>query len=278
MRVPASAIRRRYDASKTLGWQHLAGRPSSSQVQRADIPDDLADVAHAWTLRPPSREELTDVAMRTLADFHARGFSIRITRGELRELADSLSGMTIRRAERIIQRAVVDDGQFDANDLTRVRTAKAAILNQDGVLEIIESHPGSLADIGGLDDLKDWLMLREPVFRGTSDQPGLDLPKGILLTGVPGCGKSLVAKTIAATWGVPLILLDPGRLYSKYVGESEQRLIAALQTIEAMSPVVVWIDEIEKGFANSDSDGGVSKRILGRSCAGFRTANPRSSQ
>ena len=91
----------------------------------ADIPEDLAEVAHAWTLRPPGRDELTEIAMRTLADFHARGFPIRITRGDLRELADSLSGMTVRAAERIIQRAVVDDGQFDARDLVSVRTAKA---------------------------------------------------------------------------------------------------------------------------------------------------------
>jgi SpoVK/Ycf46/Vps4 family AAA+-type ATPase len=179
------------------------------------IPSDLANVAHAWTLRPPDREELAAVARRTLADFHARGFPIRITRGEMRQLADSLSGMTIRSAERAIQRAVVDDGTFDARDIAAVRTAKAEILNQDGVLEIIESHAGSIDDIGGLDDLKRWLRLRKPVFQGTSNIPGLDIPKGVLLTGVPGCGKSLVAKTIAATWGVPLILLDPSRLYSK---------------------------------------------------------------
>ena len=94
--------------------------------------------------------------------------------------------------------------------------------------------------------------------------PGLDPPRGVLLTGVPGCGKSLVAKTLAHTWGLPLVLLDPSRLYSKYIGESEQRLSAALSTVEAMAPAVLWIDEIEKGLASSgDADGGVSKRLLG---------------
>ena len=229
----------------------------------AVIPDDVAAIGHAWTLRPPSREELTELATRTFADFHTRGFSIRITKGELRQLADSLSGMTIREAERIIQRAIVSDGRFDSSDLAAVRTAKAEILNQDGVLEVIEAKVGTMSDIGGLKELKGWLDLREPVFRGTTTDSVLDLPKGILLTGVPGCGKSLVAKTIASSWGVPLILLDPSRLYSKYVGESEARLNSALQTVEAMSPVVVWIDEIEKGFASGDSDGGVSSRILG---------------
>jgi SpoVK/Ycf46/Vps4 family AAA+-type ATPase len=94
--------------------------------------------------------------------------------------------------------------------------------------------------------------------------PGLDPPRGVLLTGVPGCGKSLVAKTLANTWALPLVLLDPSRLYSKYIGESEQRLNAALSTVEAMAPAVLWIDEIEKGLASSgDADGGVSRRLLG---------------
>ena len=225
------------------------------------IPAEIANIAHAWTLKPPNRDELADLAKRTLSDFHARGFPIHITKGELGQLAGSLVGMTLRESERIIQRAVVSDGRFDAKDLAGVRATKAEILNQDGVLEIIEAHDGTFEDIGGLEDLKEWLMLREPVFRGI--HTGVDLPKGILLTGVPGCGKSLVAKTIASAWGVPLILLDPARLYSKYVGESESRLNSALKTIEAMSPVVVWIDEIEKGFAHSESDGGVSMRILG---------------
>jgi SpoVK/Ycf46/Vps4 family AAA+-type ATPase len=93
---------------------------------------------------------------------------------------------------------------------------------------------------------------------------GIDPPRGVLLTGVPGCGKSLIAKTLAATWGRPLVLLDPSRVYRKYVGESEQRLESALRTVEAMAPVVLWIDEIEKGFASGgDGDGGVSSRLLG---------------
>ncbi len=127
---------------------------------------------------------------------------------------------------------------------------------------MISAGPRTLDQIGGLEELKKWLRLRGSVFKGEAGTEGLDLPKGVLLTGVPGCGKSLVAKTIAGTWGVPLILLDPSRLYSKFVGESEQRLASALQTIDAMSPAIVWIDEIEKGFATGE-DGGVSRRILG---------------
>ena len=93
---------------------------------------------------------------------------------------------------------------------------------------------------------------------------GIEPPRGVLVTGVPGCGKSLVAKTLARAWDLPLVLLDPARLYASYVGESEQRLRDALRTLEAMAPVVVWIDEIEKAFdAGRASDGGVSRRILG---------------
>ena len=119
--------------------------------------------------------------------------------------------------------------------------------------------------MAGLAGLKRWLELRgRAVGSGRAKEMGLDPPRGVLLTGVPGCGKSLMAKALAATWRRPLLLLDPARLYRKYVGESEQRLEAALRNAEAMAPAVLWIDEIEKGFAaGGDADGGVSARLLG---------------
>jgi SpoVK/Ycf46/Vps4 family AAA+-type ATPase len=117
-----------------------------------------------------------------------------------------------------------------------------------------------------LEGLKGWLDLRTRAIQdpGAARRAGLEPPRGILLTGVPGCGKSLAAKALAATWNRPLVLLDPARVYRKYVGESEQRLAGALETAEAMAPIVLWIDEIEKAFATAgDGDGGVSRRLLG---------------
>jgi SpoVK/Ycf46/Vps4 family AAA+-type ATPase len=226
------------------------------------VPLELSDLAHVWVLRPPSRAELVQLATRTLGDFAARGFRVDLRREDLGQLADTLAGMTLREAERAIQRTIVDDGAFTGDDIATIRSLKADLLNQDGILELIESQRAGLDDVGGLADLKRWLQVRGAVFRNEPGAAGLDAPRGVLLTGVPGCGKSLVAKTIAGAWQVPLVLLDPGRLYGKYVGESEQRLDQALRTIDAMAPAVVWIDEIEKGFATGD-DSGVSRRILG---------------
>lgn len=226
------------------------------------IPAALADVAHIWTLRPPDRDELRNLAVRTLRHFSARGFPVRASAGDLDRIAETMAGMTIREAERALQRTIVSDGAFTVEDIDAIQALKADLLNRDGILELIEADHGDLDDIGGLEDLKRWLVVRGAVFRREPGAGDLDMPRGVLLTGVPGCGKSLVAKTIASSWRVPLVLLDPARLYAKYVGESEQRLDRALATIDAMSPVVVWIDEIEKGFATGD-DTGVSRRILG---------------
>src|SRR5690606_37534178 len=112
----------------------------------------------------------------------------------------------------------------------------------------------------GLSNLKNWLDLRKETFSGDVNIPGLDPPKGILLLGVQGCGKSLAAKAVAGSWGVPLLRLDFGSLYNKYHGETERNLRESLKSAEIMSPCILWIDEIDKGIATSDSDGGTSKR------------------
>lgn len=115
-----------------------------------------------------------------------------------------------------------------------------------------------------MSNLKDWLATRGRGFEEGAGAFGLEPPRGLLLTGVPGCGKSLVAKAVAGTWGMPLLLLDPSRLYGPFVGQSEQRLADSLASVESLAPVVLWIDEVEKGFAAASmGDGGVSERIKG---------------
>ena len=122
-----------------------------------------------------------------------------------------------------------------------MQRAKAELLTADGILELIEADHGTLEDVGGFERLKDWVAMRSRHNRGAAAEMGIESPRGMLLTGIPGTGKSLIAKTLARSWDLPLVLLDPARLYSKFVGESETRLEASLETVDAMSPVVLWI-------------------------------------
>jgi len=139
--------------------------------------------------------------------------------------------------------------------------AKYKLLNRDDVLSF-EFETAHFSELAGMEKLKNWLKQRQSVFTQNT-KTKLDVPKGILLLGVQGCGKSLAAKTVAGIWGVPLLRLDFGRLYDKYVGETEKNLRQALHTAEVMSPCVLWIDELEKGIASGNDDQGTSKRLLG---------------
>ncbi|HZF08277.1 MAG TPA: AAA family ATPase, partial [Thermoanaerobaculia bacterium] len=142
--------------------------------------------------------------------------------------------------------------------------AKKEGLEQSGILELW-SADGDIAPLGGLANLKSWLQRFRVGWSDHAKSLGLGPPRGVLLVGVQGCGKSLAAKTIAHEWGLPLVRLDPGRLYDKYIGESERHLRNAFATAEALSPLVLWIDEIEKVFAagGSESDGGLGRRLFG---------------
>ncbi len=226
-------------------------------------PPELQSLAVPWTLRPPDAAELEKLVRRTVADLTQRGIPVNLDDTALQRLADGLRGLSMGEAERIVQRAACRDGGLSGADYRFVLAAKAELLNVDGVLELIESDVGTLDEVGGLDGIKAWLRQRRDGWLAGGRDLGLDPPRGIMLTGIPGCGKSLVAKTLARTWEVPLILLDPGRLFGRYVGESEERLRRALAAVDAMAPVVLWIDEIEKGFSGGHGDGGVARRLFG---------------
>jgi hypothetical protein len=228
------------------------------------IPPELEGLAIPWELQPPDHDELRDLVRRTLDDLRARNFPIALDGDGVESLVEALRGLSTAEAESLVRRAAMEDGQVAPADVDFVRKAKAELLGAEGTLELIDPGPGGLDRVGGMDQLKEWLRLRGEARSPDARTFGLEPPKGVLLTGVPGCGKSLAAKCLAATWGLPLVLLDPGALYGPYVGESEQRLRQSLRTVEAMAPVVLWIDEIEKGFARDrDADGGVSARLLG---------------
>jgi SpoVK/Ycf46/Vps4 family AAA+-type ATPase len=190
--------------------------------------------------------------------------SLELDGGQQDRLLMNLRGLTLSDAERLLTRMIVEDGRLDADDLAAVVDAKRAVVEREGLLEYY-SLEADMDDIADLGNLKEWLRQR----RGIIAEPdrakefGLDFPRGILLVGVPGGGKSLCAKAVAADWHLPLLKLDPGSLYDKFIGESERNFRRALSTAVRVAPVVLWIDEIEKAFASGDADGGVSQRILG---------------
>jgi AAA+ superfamily predicted ATPase len=246
----------------------VAAKPGQTIVitgTSVEIPPELEGIALPWTLVPPSREEVVALVKQTIADLTARKFAVTLADADIQGLVEAVRGLALPEAQRLIMRAALADGALDDADVAAVRNAKAQLLSSDGILQLISTDAGTLDQVGGMDNLKEWLRVRGKGFGPDAKTFGLDAPRGVLLTGVPGCGKSLVAKTLARTWRMPLVLLDPGSIYGSYVGESEQRLRTALETVEAMSPVVVWIDEIEKGFAagTGAGDSGVSQRVLG---------------
>lgn len=175
---------------------------------------------------------------------------------------DAASGLTTIEAENAFALSLVETGDVQADLVAR---EKAQTIRKNGLLEICQAEP--LDRIGGLDVLKDWLTKRKDAFTARAVAYGLPSPKGLLIAGIPGTGKSLTAKATAAAFGRPLLKLDAGRLYGGLVGQSEGNLRSVIQTAEAIAPCVLWIDEIEKGFSGSQSsgmtDGGTSSRVFG---------------
>ena len=227
-----------------------------------NLPDNLQSMSCNFSLNLPSAKVLEKIIRDEAHTWQtAENQRVRTDRETLDRLIQNLSGLTHRDAKRLIRNAIIDDGAITESDLPDVMQAKYKLLNRDDVLSF-EFETAHFSELAGMKKLKSWLKQRQSVF--TQDtKTSLDIPKGILLLGVQGCGKSLAAKTVAGIWGVPLLRLDFGRLYDKYVGETEKNLRQALHTAEVMSPCVLWIDELEKGIASGNDDQGTSKRLLG---------------
>lgn len=178
-------------------------------------------------------------------------------------LLDAARGMTTTEAENAYALSIVETSGLDVAVIAR---EKAQAVKKNGLLELVETDE-SLESIGGLDVLKDWLLKRREAFTPRATEYGLPTPKGVLMLGIPGCGKSLTAKATAKVFGVPLLRLDAGRIFAGLVGQSEQNLRSVIQTAEAIAPCVLWLDELEKGLSGSKSsgstDGGTSARVFG---------------
>jgi SpoVK/Ycf46/Vps4 family AAA+-type ATPase len=233
----------------------------------ARLPDEIEAEAHRITLPTPNDTELDDIVKEAIREVRkTRKIEASVRRSTLAAIVRSLRGLTRRQAARVIALAAVEDDRFDDGDLERVLVHKRnACVHLGGVLEFVQA-PVSMHQVGGLRRLKQWLAERD--IRDSEDAAafGLHPPRGMLLLGVQGAGKSLAAKAVATAWQVPLLRLDAGALYDKFVGESDRRLRDSLAQADRMAPAVLWIDEIEKGFASASlqsSDGGLSRRMFG---------------
>lgn len=226
----------------------------------ASIPEDLSSDATLFFYPPPDMAE-----MERLVDEVAIAEGQPSPDGKIRDtLARALLGLTWREAERVLRRGIAKRGALDAGCAAGVLDEKEQAVRKDGILEFCRPRVG-FADVGGLESLKNWFTQRRQAFDPAGLRFGLRPPRGVVLAGVPGCGKSLTAKALAADWEVPLLRLDLGKVYGSLLGESEERLRRALATAEAVSPCVLWIDELEKAFSGLGNvrDSGVARRLFG---------------
>lgn len=240
------------------------------------LPDELVKTIVHYEIQLPSAEELKQLVQEALHGFSKSRFALeRIWAGqsiavdlageEFEKFVQSLRGFTMEEAERAIADAVIRDLTLDHKDIEMVLARKKEVLKRDNILELF-SHTETFAVVGGMDNLKAWLTKRKNAFSKEAEQFGLPAPKGLLLLGVQGCGKSLCAKAVAKEWQMPLVRLDPSRLYGKFIGESEKSLLRAIDMAKYLAPVILWVDEIEKGFSfttSSEADAGLSRRIFG---------------
>jgi hypothetical protein len=191
---------------------------------------------------------------------------VELTREDADQLIKAAQGLTLAEAENAFAKAIAYDGRLSKEDVPRVLEEKRQVIRKSGLLEYYPTEE-QLGNVGGLDLLKTWLVRRGAAFSEAARRFGLPEPKGLLLLGVQGCGKSLTAKAVAAQWRLPLLRLDMGRIFSGLVGSSEENLRRAIGVADSVAPVVLWIDEIEKGFAGVQSsgqvDGGVTARVMG---------------
>ncbi|HEY4531305.1 MAG TPA: AAA family ATPase [Luteimonas sp.] len=233
---------------------------------RVELPPDLEAKAVRFQTRLPDANALLKMVREEAERYQAEhgGRRVEADADAVKLIVRNLQGLSLPDARRIARQLIFGDGALGHDDLPRLARLKFELLNRSGHLHY-EYDTAQFSDVAGARALKRWIEHRRVVFTSGSAPPGLDPPRGVLLLGVQGCGKSLLAKSIAGGFGVPLVRLDFGTLYDKFHGETEKNLRAALESTEQLAPCVLWIDEIEKGLASShgDGDGGVSRRVLG---------------
>ena len=229
------------------------------------LPDVIKSYVRTFELSLPTEFELDTLIRSTLREIHnMTPLEIGISKDGLAAIIRNLRGLSIRQAKQLICDVVSADHRFEDADVNKIIAGKRRMFQSDGLLDYVEA-PLTMDEIGGMNNLKKWLRLRKDGFTDKAAEFGITPPRGVLILGIQGAGKSLCAKAIATAWQQPLYRLDCGTLYNSYIGESERNLRKALRQIEAMSPAILWVDEIEKAFASAASqstDGGLSKRMF----------------
>ena len=227
------------------------------------IPEELEDLITVFDLPLPTVSEIKNIMIEFTKDL-----DIQVLEDVLSEIALSFKGLNEFQVKQILNLAYQDGGVLDFDDKQLILSQKEQLIKKAGLLEMIPVHE-TIDDIGGLENLKEWLYKKECIFNqlDKATKFGVDIPKGIMIVGMPGCGKSLAAKATAKLFEIPLVRLDVGRLLGKYIGESEENMRKALRLSEAISPCVLWIDEIEKAFSGVGGSGGgsdVTTRLFGQ--------------
>lgn len=224
-----------------------------------NLPTELREVFTIVEFALPQGDEIKGEIQRLLSATRQN-----LSETFLAELVRSAQGLSLERIRRVITRAIAQNGKLEGEDVELILEEKKQSIRQTQILDYYPTKE-QISDIGGLDNLKEWLLRRGGAFSESARAYGLPYPRGLLLVGIQGTGKSLTAKAIAHHWHLPLLRLDVGRLFSGLVGESESRTRQMIQIAEALSPCILWIDEIDKGFAGADGkgDSGTTSRVFG---------------
>jgi AAA+ superfamily predicted ATPase len=241
--------------------RRLKAQPKNLVILSAQltIPDDLTEVFTVVEFPLPKGAEIRTEIERLLS-----GIGQRLDSKVLDDLVRSCQGLSMERIRRVLARAIATHGELQPTDVDLVLEEKRQTIRQTQILDFYPTRE-DITDIGGLDNLKEWLLRRGGAFSERARQYGLPHPRGLLLAGIQGTGKSLTAKAIAHHWHLPLLRLDVGRLFAGLVGESESRTRQMIQLAEALSPCILWIDEIDKAFSGIDGrgDSGTTNRVFG---------------
>ncbi len=226
------------------------------------IPADMEKEISVFEFPLPNVDEMLDMLDRIIRE---NGLdNRRLSYEDKEKLAKSALGLTAQEAENAFSRAIVANRGLDGNAIRVIFDEKNQVIKKTGILEFIKAN-FTIDDIGGLENLKSWLIKRNNSWLDSARKYNIPAPKGVLITGIPGCGKSLTAKAMSAIWNLPLLKLDMGKIFSGIVGSSEENMRRAIATAEAVAPSILWVDEIEKGLSGvgGSGDSGTSNRILG---------------